>query len=65
VVAPAHRQASFEHGKEVSAGKDTYSQTNGQGSGLVEQKPANDFLGLTCQKWEAVAMSFKEKVFVT
>jgi NAD dependent epimerase/dehydratase family enzyme len=37
-----------------------YGAINGQAI-CVEQKPANDFLGLTCQKWEAVANEFQRE----
>jgi NAD dependent epimerase/dehydratase family enzyme len=38
-----------------------YGAINGQA--ICEQKKAcNDFLGLTCQKWEAVANDFKEGI---
>lgn len=38
-----------------ASGVGIYGAINGQAICVEDQKPANDFLGLTCQKWEAVA----------
>lgn len=42
-----------------ASGVGIYGAISGQAICEEEQKPANDFLGLTCQKWEAVANEFQ------
>lgn len=43
-----------------ASGVGIYGAINGQAICVEDQKPANDFLGLTCQKWEAVANQFQK-----
>lgn len=55
-----------KHAKKLDAfvsasGVGIYGAINGQAICVEEQKPANDFLGLTCQKWEAVANEFQRE----
>ena len=55
-----------KQGKKLDAfisasGVGIYGAINGQAICVEEQKPANDFLGLTCQKWEAVANEFQRE----
>lgn len=55
-----------KHTKKLDAfvsasGVGIYGAINGQAICVEEQKPANDFLGLTCQKWEAVANEFQRE----
>jgi uncharacterized protein (TIGR01777 family) len=45
----------------TASGVGIYGAINGQAICVEEQKPANDFLGLTCQKWEAVANEFQRE----
>jgi uncharacterized protein (TIGR01777 family) len=42
-----------------ASGVGIYGAVSGQAICTEDQKPANDFLGLTCQKWEAVANEFQ------
>lgn len=42
-----------------ASGVGIYGAISGQAICTEDQKPANDFLGLTCQKWEAVATEFE------
>ena len=44
-----------------ASGVGIYGAINGQAICVEDQKPANDFLGLTCQKWEAVANQFQKE----
>src|SRR5690606_29006048 len=37
-----------------------YGAINGQSICTEEMKPANDFLGITCQKWEAAVHPFEK-----
>ena len=42
-----------------ASGVGIYGAISGQAICTEDQKPANDFLGLTCQKWEAVCDEFQ------
>jgi uncharacterized protein (TIGR01777 family) len=55
-----------KYGKKLDAfisasGVGIYGAINGQAICVEDQKPANDFLGLTCQKWEAAANQFQKE----
>jgi uncharacterized protein (TIGR01777 family) len=55
-----------KYGKKLEAfisasGVGIYGAISGQAICVEEQKPANDFLGLTCQKWESVANEFQRE----
>ena len=51
-----HKTAAFISASAVGI----YGAINGQAVCTEEIQPANDFLGLTCQKWEAAARQFEK-----